>query len=129
VEDLATCLAWALDNEASRNQVYSIGGPEYLSFNQIVQLVMDKIHVGRIPVYMAPPYLRGITVLFEYLLPGLPISVYWLDYLAANRTCALDTTMRAFNLLPGRFSQHLGHLEEQNWRVSLWQSLFRKRKQ
>jgi uncharacterized protein YbjT (DUF2867 family) len=129
VEDLATCLTWALDNEASRNQVYSIGGPEYMSFNQIVQMVMETIHVRRIPVYMPPPYMRGITVFFEYMLPGMPISVYWLDYLAANRTCALDTIMRTFNLLPGRFSQHLDHLEDQNWRVSLWRSLMRKRKQ
>ena len=29
VEDLVTCLIWALDNDLTVNQTYSVGGPEY----------------------------------------------------------------------------------------------------
>ncbi|NIT56173.1 MAG: complex I NDUFA9 subunit family protein, partial [Aliifodinibius sp.] len=37
VEDLATCLVWGLNDERTFNQMFEIGGPEYLTFNQVVQ--------------------------------------------------------------------------------------------
>jgi uncharacterized protein YbjT (DUF2867 family) len=127
VEDLATCLVWALDNETTRNQTLSIGGPEYLSLNDILRLIMEATGIRRKLVHVSPPYLRGLTVYLESFLPGLPVSVFWLDYLAANRTCALDTVPRTFNLMPARFHQRLDHLRGQNWRMPLRQLIRRRR--
>jgi NADH dehydrogenase len=127
VEDLATCLFWALENDSIRDQTISIGGSEYLSLNEILRLVMDATGHRRRILHLGPPYLRGATVLFEYFLPGLPVSVFWLDYLAVNRTCALDTIPRIFNLLPARFHQRLDHLRGQNWRMPLRQLFHRRR--
>lgn len=126
VEDLVTCLIWSLDNNLTINQTYSVGGPEYLSFKHIVQSVLEQINLKRKLVYVFPPYLRGATVLFESMFPGLPVSVYWLDYLAVNRTCSIDVLPRVFNLLPSRFDHRLDHLKEINWRTSLLRNLFRR---
>ncbi len=126
VEDLVTCLVWALDNELTINQTYSLGGPEYLTFSHIVQSIMEQIKLHRRLVHMSPPYLRAMTVLFESMFPGLPVSVYWLDYLATNRTCNLDVMSRVFNILPSRFDHTLDHLQATNWRFSLWRTLFRR---
>jgi NADH dehydrogenase len=127
VEDLATALLWALDDEATRNQVYSLGGPEYLTFNDVLYLVMEKLRLHRTPVYLKPPYLRGITVLLETLFPSLPVSVYWLDYLAANRTCSLDTLPRFFNLMPARMSHRLDYLRGVNWRRVILRTIWQRR--
>jgi len=127
VEDLATALLWALDDEATRNQVYSLGGPEYLSFNDVLYLVMEKVRLHRTPVYLKPPYLRGLTVLLETLFPSLPVSVYWLDYLAANRTCSLDTLPRFFNLMPARMSHRLDYLRGVNWRRVILRTIWQRR--
>jgi NADH dehydrogenase len=126
VEDLVTCLLWSLDNNLTINQTYSIGGPEYLSFKHIVQSVLEQINLRRRLVSVFPPYLRGATVLFESMFPGLPVSVYWLDYLAVNRTCSIDVLPRVFNLLPSRFDHRLDHLKYIDWRTSLWRNLFRR---
>ncbi len=67
--------------------------------------------------------LNAMTVFLEYLLPRPPVSVYWLDYFATNRTCALDTIPRVFNLLPARLSQRLDFLQAQNWRRVFWRSV------
>jgi uncharacterized protein YbjT (DUF2867 family) len=128
VEDLVTCMVWALDNDLTINQTYSIGGPEYLTFSHIVKSVMEQIKLHRRIVHIFPPYLRAITVLLESMFPGLPVSVYWLDYLATNRTCNLDVMTRVFNLLPSRFDHTLDHLKDTNWRVSLLRTLFRGRR-
>jgi len=126
IEDLVTCLVWALEDPEISNRTIEVGGPEYLTFDQVVQLVMQTIGVRRRMIGMRPPYLRGLTVLFESFFPRLPVSVYWLDYLAANRTCALDTVPRVFNLMPARLSQRLAYLQGQNWRTSLVRTLFQR---
>lgn len=126
VEDLATCLVWSLDNPHTLNQTISIGGPEYLSFNEILREVSQALRVHRTPVHLPPPFLRALTVTLDFIFPGLPVSAYWLDYLAANRTTGLDTTLRTFNLISGRFGQHLDHLRGERWNLSL-RRLFRRR--
>ncbi len=126
VDDLVTCLIWALDNETIINETLEIGGPEYLTFKQVLEMVMQAIDINRTLISTRPPYLRGLTVFLESMFPGLPVSVYWLDYLATNRTCTLDTIVRTFNLMPARMSQNLDYLKEQDWRQSLLRILFRR---
>jgi NADH dehydrogenase len=128
VEDLATCLAWALDDDTTRNETYEVGGPEYFTFNQVVEMVMQAVGVRRRLVRTRPPYLRSLTVILESIFPGLPSSIYWLDYLAINRTCALDIVPRAFNLMPARMPQRLDYLRQQDWRRNLYRDLFRRRR-
>ena len=128
VEDLVTCMTWALEDDDTRQQTYEIGGPEFLSLRQVTEGVMDKVDVRRVLVSAHPIFLRSLTVLLEYFFSNSPVSVYWLDYLATNRTCSLDTLPRVFNLMPSRFSQRLGYLEDQNWGRELRRSIFRRRK-
>jgi NADH dehydrogenase len=125
IDDLVTCLTWALDDPETLNHMYEVGGPEYFTFNQILGLVFGKLGVRRSLINVRPPYLRALTVLFESFFPNLPISVYWLDYLAANRTCALDTIPRTFNLMPARFAHNLDYLKGRNWRAAFFRSLVR----
>jgi uncharacterized protein YbjT (DUF2867 family) len=126
VEDLVTCLVWTLEDNQTRNQTLSVGGPEFLNFTQILTLIMEQTHTSRRLVHVSPPYLRLLTVVLEAILPSLPTSVYWIDYLAANRTCALDTIPRTFNLLPSRFSHRLEYLQNQNWRGSFFRNMFHR---
>ena len=127
VEDLVTCLTWALDDPETINKVVDIGGPEYLTFQQVVQLVMEETGLRRAFIHLPPPYVRGLTVFLESMIPNLPTSVYWLDYMAVNRTTALDTMPRAFNLMPARMSQRLAYLRDQNWRRSMFRALRERR--
>jgi hypothetical protein len=60
---------------------------------------MEVMGVRRTRLHIAPPFLRAITVTLDFIFPGLPISAYWLDYLAVNRTDL--TPRRAFNMIPG----------------------------
>ena len=128
VEDLATCLTWALDDDTTRNETYEVGGPEYFTFIQIAEMVMETIGIRRRLVRTRPPYLRFLTQFLESIFPGLPSSIYWLEYLAINRTCALDTVPRVFNLMPARMPQRLDYLRQQDWRRHLYRDLFRRRR-
>ncbi len=126
VEDLATCMLWALDDPATNNRMFEIGGPEYLTFNEVVQTLLDKLSLRRRLVHLRQPYMRALTVFLENLFPRMPVSVYWLDYLATNRASNLDSIPRYFNLMPSRFSQRLAHLEGRDWNAHLWRNIIRR---
>lgn len=128
VEDLVTCLTWALDDDATRNQVYSVGGPEYLNLRQAVEAVMSATGSHRWFMPISPPYLRALTVYLEDTFPGFPASVFWLDYFAANRTAPIDVLPREFGLIPSRFNQRLGYLKGQPWQRSFRQMFTRRRR-
>jgi uncharacterized protein YbjT (DUF2867 family) len=122
VEDLVTCLVWALDNPATRNQTYEVGGGEYLSLRQVVETVLAVMRRSRVLVPVSPPWLRAVTVILENAVPAFPVSPFWLDYLAVDRTCEVNTLPRVFGLLPSRFSARLDYLAGLPWQRRLWQA-------
>lgn len=126
IEDLITCMVWALDDEQSKNKLFEIGGPEQLMFIQVLEALIDKLGVKRRIFQVFPPYIRGLTVFFETLFPGLPVSVFWLDYLAVNRICALDSIPRAFKLIPERFSQQIDYIKDYKINTGVIRSLFQR---
>jgi hypothetical protein len=65
-----------------------------------------------------PSYLRLLNVLLHTMAPQLPVSSYWLDYLAADRICELETVPRSFHFMPARFSQRLEYLQGVNWKIA-----------
>lgn len=115
VEDLVTCLEWSLSDLTSLNQTFSIGGPEFITFDQMVQTAMDVIGVRRLIVPMHPQFLRVGAWLLENLLPRSPLTTHWLDYLAINRTCEVSSVSRYFGLKPARFVNTLDYLRHKRW--------------
>jgi NADH dehydrogenase len=115
VEDLATALTWLLENGELRNQTIEIGGPEFLSIREVAENVMHATGMNRRLVNLRPSTLRIIAVALEYLYPNFPHSVYWLDYLANDRTCDIDSVSRYFGLLPARLSPNLDYLKDKKW--------------
>jgi NADH dehydrogenase len=127
VEDLATCLTWLLDREELANQTIEIGGPEFLTIRQIIEEVMAASGMNRYLVSLQPSYLRIVAVFLEYMFPAFPHSIYWLDYLATDRTCEIDSVSRIFGLLPVRLSQQLDYVKGQNWRRLAQADMLRSR--
>lgn len=113
IEDLATCMIWALDLDNTRREMYEIGGPEQLTFREIIQTLLDKLGIHRFLIPVQSAYLRMLTVAVEYFSRQPPTTVFWLDYLAANRTCSLQTIPHVFNLLPSRFGKRLDYLNKE----------------
>lgn len=123
VEDLVTCMIWALQNEATLNQVYEVGGNEFFTLQQIVEIVMEATRRRRYLVPLSPIALRAVTVFLEGALPAFPISSFFLDYFAVNRTTAVDAMPRYFGLMPARFSYRLDYLKTKRWYERLWSAI------
>ena len=110
IEDLVTCFTLALEDAQTANQTIQVGGEEFLTFAEVLQIILRKIKLRRIIVDVPSAYLRILGLWVEQFNPDFPFSLFWLDYLAADRTCSIDTVPRMFGLIPARFNQNLDYL-------------------
>lgn len=123
VEDLVTCMIWSLQNEETINKVYDLGGSEFFTLQQIIETIMQVTNHRRYLFPLSPITLRGLTVFFESTVPNFPISSFWLDYFAVNRTCAVDSMPRIFGLMPARFTYRLEYLIRKPWIQRAWEGI------
>jgi uncharacterized protein YbjT (DUF2867 family) len=124
VEDLVTCLVWALDNPETLNRTYEVGGSEYLSLRQVAEIVMEVSGQRRMLVNWPTQAMRALTIIMESIFPRFPASIFWLDYLAVNRTCPVATIPHLFGLMPARFASRLDYLRGGHWTRQLLRRLF-----
>ena len=121
VEDLVSCLAWCLEDADTIGQTILVGGPEHMSLRQIAEQILQKTGLQRQLISVRPSYLRILINLSRVFAPHIPASNYWLDYLAADRICGLDSVPRVFHLQPARFSQKTEYLVGVDWQKSIRQ--------
>jgi len=115
VEDLVTCMLWALQNPDMVNQTLEIGGGEYFTLRQVLEKLMGLTHSRRLFVPLPIPWMRALLVMLDSFIPNFNVSTYWLDYVAVNRTCPVDNMPRIFGLMPARFSYRLDYLGRKPW--------------
>lgn len=111
VEDLATAMVWALNEEAALDRTYEFGGGEYFSIRDVLEKTMEASGHRRVMFGVSPVLLRAWIVTLETSVPGFPLSTFWLDYAATNRTCSTDSITASFGILPARFTHRLQYLE------------------
>jgi NADH dehydrogenase len=110
IEDLVNCFKLLKDDPKMVNRTLSIGGLEALSYRQIIELVMERINKRKLIFSVSPAYLRSISLWVNQINPKFPISIFWLDYLAEDRTTSLDSLPRLFGIMPNRFHLTLDYL-------------------
>lgn len=123
VEDLVTCLLWALENPDMANQTYEIGGGEYFTLRQVLEVLMHVTQRRRLLVSVPIPWMRNLLVMLDSFNPNFKISTYWLDYVRVNRTCPVDNMPRIFGLMPARFGYRLDYLARKPWYSGLPEKL------
>jgi uncharacterized protein YbjT (DUF2867 family) len=123
VEDLVTCLLWALENPDMADQTYEIGGGEYFTLRQVLEVLMQVTHTRRLLVSLPIPWMRNLMVMLDSFIPTFKVSTYWLDYVRVNRTCPVDNMPRIFGLMPARFGYRLDYLARKPWYAGLPEKL------
>lgn len=112
IEDLIASTLLILQDQKFQNKILEVGGGEFFSFTKIVQIIQDEINKRKIIFQVSPAYLRIINLWVRPLRDVFPYSSKWLDLLAIDRTCALDSLPRTFGILPARFENHLDYLSD-----------------
>lgn len=128
IDDLVEALARSLEHLDTVDQVLNIGGPEYITFNEMVRTVMRVTRARRALVPMPPYLLRALSNLVTRFMPYWPMTHQWLDLLAANRTAPMGTLFDYFQLQPARFEDTImTYMRGRRYGPELLRTLLRRR--
>ena len=107
IDDLVMAICRSLESPDSVDQTIEIGGPEYMTLDDMVRTVMRVSGMKRL-IFPVPPYvLRWLTTVWSSVLPRSLITSQWLDILATNRTARLGSIFDHFGIRPRRFEDTL----------------------
>ena len=110
VEDLVSCVLQALGGEKSR-QTCALGGPEHLTYEQMLDAIMDTLGMKRIKVHLPLPLMRPAVMVMEKVLSSPPVTSGELRQLEVDNITDLDAVERQFGFKPLAFSQGLDYLK------------------
>jgi len=112
IEDLVSSIMMVLGNQKYRNEVFEIGGGEFFSLTKVVRIILQQIKKKRVLIQVSPAYLRVLNLWIRGTRDKFSYSNKWLDLLAIDRTCSLDTLSKRFGILPARFERQLTYLQD-----------------
>lgn len=108
VEDVVTVIMKVLEDPARTNgKIYTIGGPEYYSFSQVIDVLLDTMHASRIKA-PAPTALVGIgAAVMEAVLPKPPLTKAAMTLFSFDNTTDKRGVERDFGFVPVSFREYM----------------------
>ena len=82
--------------------VYELGGPEWVTYRQIVDEVMRVTRMRRLKVGVPIPLISALTAVTDRVLPIFPVSHDQIQSLQRPNSTDLDAFERAFGIVPRR---------------------------
>ena len=100
VQDVAQCIVQALEREDLRGQTIEVGGPSYLTYDQILDTIATTCGRRRWKAHVPVPLMRGLVKVMERTLPHPPATSHQLSMLAFDNIAQVDTVEQVFGFTP-----------------------------
>ena len=110
VEDVARCVGLALTSEGVVNRTVEIGGPGYLTYDEMTDLVACTLGVRRVKVHIPFPLMQLIVRVMGVLLPRPPVALQELRILNMDNATVLDAVERHFGFRPRPIEGSIEHI-------------------
>ena len=108
VEDVVSVVLRILaEPERASKQTFTIGGPEYYSFTQIIDLLMRTMHKARLKAPAPRPLVGVGAAVMEAILPKPPLTKAALTLFSFDNTTDLNSVQRQFGFEPQSFARFL----------------------
>lgn len=107
IDDLTEAVVRSLEQIDLVDETVEIGGPEYLTFEELVLTIMRVSGLRRVVLPVAPYLLRSAARVYGLIFPRSLMTSQWFDILAASRTARLGNLYDYFGIRPRRFEDTL----------------------
>ncbi|MBL8147091.1 MAG: complex I NDUFA9 subunit family protein [Anaerolineae bacterium] len=125
VDDVVTAIVRSMDDPATFEHAYDLGGPEVLTLEEIERRTLQAMNARRW-LFNAPTWLLKVPVtLMEWLLPGTPVNRTLLELLKAPNVTPDNALEPVFGVTPKPFSgANIAYLAD-NTAGTAYQRIFR----
>lgn len=114
VEDICRCVLRVIEDNRTIGKTYQLGGPEHLSYEQMIDIVMVKLHKQKLKWHFPITLIKPIVKVMETMLPNPPITSGQLALLEIDNITSLDSVGHHFGFEPKRLEEGIDYISLQN---------------
>lgn len=107
IKDWLKCIEQVITTPGSYEGAFDIGGPEHLSYRQIVETLSLAMGHNRPSINIPMGIMKLGAALFSKVLSAPPVTSDQLRLLEQDNICALDSVSRQFGSMPMKFGDAL----------------------
>ena len=123
VEDVARCVALSVSGNIRGNRTVEIGGPDQLSYNEILRIVARTMGLRRLRVNVPIWKVQFPIALMEMLTPRPPINRAMLQLITLRNVAGPDSVEREFGFRPRPFAGNIDHVKSMTFGRALRSNL------
>ena len=112
VEEVARCTAEVVVREDVKNTIIEIGGPDHLSYNDIVDVIAHTLQKRRMKVHIPVMLMRPVVKLMEALLSTPPVTSQQLRMLPVPNITQLDNVEKQFGFKPRPLQGNIEYIKD-----------------
>jgi len=107
IDDVIACIEKAVTSNSYLNEIYEIGGPEQLTYEEVTVAIAGILGVRRPKFHMPLIFMQTAARILEAVLPRPPLTTDQLIMLQEDNVCSLRDIRDAFGVEPIRFEEGL----------------------
>jgi NADH dehydrogenase len=100
IEDWISCVLKALEDDGMRNRIFEFGGPEHLSYTEIIDALTEVLGIKRYKAYIPVHVMSPIVKFMERVLPKPPVTTEQIILLGQDNICDLKSVEENFGFKP-----------------------------
>ncbi|MFQ5713863.1 MAG: complex I NDUFA9 subunit family protein [Candidatus Scalinduaceae bacterium] len=101
--DVAHCFVEAAINDDISNKTYEIGGPDAITFNEILDTILKVLQRRRIKIHLPVFMFKPLAFLMEKTMTNPPLNRDQLIMLREDNVCDIREMKKEFNMQPMQF--------------------------
>jgi NADH dehydrogenase len=107
INDVAACILKAMTSDCCLNEIYEIGGPDQLSYEEVTIAIAEAMGVKRPTLHLPLFFMKSMATVFEAVLPKAPVTADQLIMLQEDTVCSMRDIRDAFGIEPVGFREGL----------------------
>lgn len=107
IDDVVSCIEKAVTGDAHLNEIYEIGGPEQLTYEEVTKAIAQAMGIRRPKVNVPMLFMKPMAKVLEAVLSKPPVTTDQLIMLQEDNICTLRDIRDAFGIEPLAFAEGL----------------------
>lgn len=113
-DDVIDAFIKALDDHSTIGQIYQLGGPEALTYEQMLDLIMQKLGKKRSKIYVPVPLMKPAVFMMDKLLPKPPVTPAQLTMLSLDNSAPQSATEQLIGHRPLALGDGIDYIKKPN---------------
>jgi len=107
IDDVVSCIIKAVTSDAFLNEIYEVGGPDQLTYEEVTKAIAEAMGIKRPAVHVPLFFMKPIARTLETVLSNPPLTTNQLIMLQEDNVCSMRDIRDAFGIEPLTFREGL----------------------